>query len=121
MWDHYINNNHILSDYPLVGDTKLHHAVSYDLTLRNLDLYGKVNDEGVYHNFLTGNNMSTLCCYQVCKKCEARNDHKLKAVYFWSKRLYNPFTQKLGLEGQFESSDDKSDTKYDGTTNTNTK
>ena len=35
--------------------------------------------------------------------------------------LYNPFTQKLGLEAQFESSDDESDAKDDRTTNTNIK
>ena len=65
--------------------------------------------------------MSTLHCYQVRRKGEAMNDHKLKAGWFWSKRLYNPFAHNLGLEAQFECSDDKSDTKYDSTTNTNIK
>ena len=45
----------------------------------------------------------------------------MKTCCFWYKRLYNPFTQKLGLEAQFESSYDKIDTKYDRTTNTNIK
>ena len=40
---------------------------------------------------------------------------------FWSKRLYNPFTKNIGLEVQFESRDDGSDTKDDRTTNTNIK
>ena len=38
---------------------------------------------------------------------------------FWSKRLYNPFTQNLGLEMKFESNDEEIDTKDDRTTNTN--
>ena len=59
--------------------------------------------------------MSTLNCYQVLKKGEARNKRKANIGYFWSKRLYNPFTQKLVLEAQFGSSDDESDTKYDRT------
>ena len=49
------------------------------------------------------------------------NDHKVKAGKFLSKRLYNPFTQELGLEMIFESSDDESDTKDDKTTNNNIK
>ena len=40
---------------------------------------------------------------------------------FWFKCLYNTFDQKLGLEVQFESSDDGSDTKDDRTKNTNIK
>ena len=40
---------------------------------------------------------------------------------FWSRRLYNTFTQKLGLEAQFEISDDESDTKDDRTKKTNIK
>ena len=50
-----------------------------------------------------------------------RYDRKVKIGIFWSKRLYNPFNQKLGLEAQFGSSDDKSDITEDMTTNTNTK
>ena len=96
IWDRYINNNHPLSDYSLVDAVMKHHAVSYDQTLRHLDLNGKVNDEGVYNHFLTGNNMSTLHCYQVSKKGEARNDHKVNTGCFWYKRLYNPFTQGFG-------------------------
>ena len=45
----------------------------------------------------------------------------MKTGIFWSKRFYNPFTQKLGLEAQFEISDGKSDTKDDRATNTNIK
>ena len=45
--------------------------------------------------------MYTLDCYQARKKGEASNDNKVKTGCFWSKRLYNPFTQKLGLEIQF--------------------
>ena len=92
MWALYINRNHPLSDYPLVDAVMLHHAVSYDWNPQNLDLSEKVNDEGVYHHFLTGNNMSTLHFYQVCKKGGVSNDHKLKTGCFWSKRHYNPFT-----------------------------
>ena len=65
MWDHYINNNHPLSDYPLVGAVMLHHAVSYDMNLRNLYLNGKVNDKSVCHHFVIGNSISTLHYYQV--------------------------------------------------------
>ena len=36
-----------------------------------------------------------------------------------SKLLYNPFAQKLGLEAQFESSDDESDTRDYRNKNTN--
>ena len=39
----------------------------------------------------------------------------------WYKRLYNPFTHNLGLEAQFEISDDEIGTKYDRTKNTNIK
>ena len=81
--------------------------MSYDPTLRHLDINGKVNNEGVYHPFVTGKNMSTLHCYQFYKQDEASNSHKMKTGYFWSKRLYNPFTQKLGLEVHFEISDGK--------------
>ena len=70
---------------------------------------------------MTGNNTSTLHCYQIRKKGEARNDHKVKTVFFWSKQLYNPFTQNLGLEIKFESGDDESDAKYERIKNTNIK
>ena len=78
-----------------------------------------MNDRGVYHYFLTGKDMSILHCYRVYKKGEARNDHKVKTGCFWSKRLYNSFTQNIGLVMKFEVRDDESDTKYDRTTNTN--
>ena len=120
-WARYINKNHPLSDSSLVDAVMLHHAVSYDLALRHLDLNGKVNDEGVYDHYLKDNNISTLRYYQFRKKGEARNDHKVNTVCFWSKRLYNTFTQKLVLEVQFESSDGKSDAKDDSTKNTNIK
>ena len=60
MWYHYTNKNHPISDYPLVDAVMLHHAMSYDPTLRHLDLNVKVNDKGVYNHFFTGNNMSTF-------------------------------------------------------------
>ena len=60
MWDRCTNKNNPLSDSSLVDDVVLHHAVSYDLNLRHLNIYGKVNDEGVYHHFVTGNNMYIL-------------------------------------------------------------
>ena len=82
MWARYINKNHPLSDSSLFDAVMLNHAVSHDLTLRHLDLNGKVNDKGVHHHF-----MSTLHCYQVRKKGEARNDHKVNTVCVGSKRL----------------------------------
>ena len=103
MWAHYINKNHPLLDYSIIAVGMLHHAASYDLTLQHLYLRGKVNDEGVYHHFLTGNNMSTLHCYQVHKKGEARNGHRFNTGFFWSKCLYNTFTQKLGLGAHFKA------------------
>ena len=60
MWARYINKNHPLSDSPLVDDVILHYDVSYDPTLRNLDVNGKVNDEGAYNVFVTGHNIHTL-------------------------------------------------------------
>ena len=99
----------------------LHHAVSYDPTRRHLDLYGKLNDQGIYHYFLTGNNMCTLHFYQVLKTCEARHDYKVKAGWFWYKRLNTIFTQNLVLEANFESSDNESDTKDDRTISINIK
>ena len=121
MWYCYINKNHIPSDSPLVDAVMLHHTVSYDLTLRHIDIYGKVNDQGVYCHFFIRNNTSTLHCFEVWKKGEAMNYHKVDKGCLWYKRLYNPFTQKLDLEEQFESSDDKIHTKDDSTKNTNIK
>ena len=97
MWASYINKNHPLLDSPLVDVVIIHHAASYDPTLQQLYLRAKVNDEGVYHHFLTGNNMSTLHCYQVHNKGEVRNGHRFNTGCFWYKCLYNTFTQKLGL------------------------
>ena len=82
MWDRYIIKNHHISDSSLVDAIMLNHAVPYDPTLRHVDLDVKVNCEGVYHYFGTGNNTSTLHCYQVHKKGEARNDHKAKTGFF---------------------------------------
>ena len=121
MWACYINKNHPLSDSSLVDYVMLHHSMSYDTTLRNLYLNGKVNDEGVYHHFVTGNNMSTIHCYQVCQKGETWNYHKLNTVCFWYKCLYNTFTHNLRLEVQFEIIDDESYTKDDRNQNTNIK
>ena len=101
MWACYINKNRPLSYYFLVGAVMLHHDVSYDPTLRHLDLNGKVNAEGVYHHFVTVKKMSTILFHSVIKRGESINDHKVKAGCFWSKRLYNPFTEKLDLEVQF--------------------
>ena len=95
MWDHYINRNHHISDYSLVDAMMLHHDVSYDPTICHIDLYGKVNDEGVYHNFMTGKNMSTLHWYQICKKGEARNDHKLKTWFFDIRNYKIPLHRSL--------------------------
>ena len=80
-----------------------------------------MNDKGFYDHFVTGNNTSTLHCYQIHKKGKARNDHKVKTGCFWSNRLHNPFTQNLGLEAHFEISDEESDTKYYNTTKINIK
>ena len=121
IWYRYINKNHHLSDYSLIDGMMLHRAVSYDPTLWHVYLYGKVNGEGFYRHFVTINNTSTLHCYYVWKKGEAGNYHKVKTVCFYSKRLYDPFTQNLVLEAQFESSDDESYTKDDNTTNLNIK
>ena len=99
----------------------LHHSGPYDPTLRNFNINGRLNYKGVYNNFVTWNNMSDLHCYHILKKGEARNDYKSKTVCFWSKRFYKTFTQTLGLEAQFESSDDESDTKYYRTKKTNIK
>ena len=121
MWNRYINKNHPILDSSIFDAVILHHSVSFDPTLRHLDLDVKVNYEGIYHHFVIGKNISTLHCYQVRKKGEAINYHKLKTGYFWSKRLYNTFTEKLVLEAHSESSDGESDTKYDSTKNTNIK
>ena len=99
----------------------LHHAVSYDPTLRHIDLNGKVNDETVYRRYLTGNNMSTIHSYQIHKKGEERYDHKVNTDWFWYKRLYNTFNHKIDLEAQFEIGDEESDTEDARTKNTNIK
>ena len=65
--------------------------------------------------------MFTLHCYQVHQKGEVGNEHKVKTSCFWFEHLYNPFTQKIGLEVHFERSGEESDTKYDKTKNTNIK
>ena len=78
--------------------------MSYDLTPRHVDLYGRVNGKGVYCHFVTGNNTSNLHFYQFCKKGETGNYHKVNTGYFCISTS-NPFTQKLGLEAQFEISD----------------
>ena len=121
LWDRYTNKNHPILYFYLVNAMLLHHYVLYDLTLQHIDLYGNSNGKGVYHHFATGNNMSTLRCYQVCKNGETSNYHKVKTCCFWSNRLYNTFTQKPGLESQFEINDEKCDIKYDRTTKTNIK
>ena len=66
-------------------------------------------------------NISTIQLYQVCKKCEARYDHKMNIGYFLSTHFYDPFIQKLDLGAHFETIDEKSDSKDDRTTNTNLK
>ena len=99
----YISKNHPLLDSSLVDVVMLHHAVSYDPTLQHLYLRAKVNEEGFYHHFLTGNNMSTLHCYQVHKKDEVRNGHRFNTGCFWYKSLYNAFTQKLRLGAHLKS------------------
>ena len=43
----------------------------------------------------------------------------MKTGCFWFKRLFNPFTHNLGMEAQFERSEDESDIKDDKTKNTN--
>ena len=120
MLDSYINKNYPLSDSSLVDTVILHHDVSYDPNLKHIDLDGKLNDKGVYRNFVTGKNTSTLHCYQVCKKGKVIHYHKVK-TFFLYEHFYNSFTQNLGLEIKFEISDDQSDTKDDSTTNTNNK
>ena len=119
MWVRYINNNHPILDSSLVDAVMFHHATLYDPTLQHVYLDGKVNAEVVYNNFVKGNNASNLHWYQVQKKGDARNYNTVKTGCFWSKRLYNNFYQKIGLEAHFESSDDEIDTKDDRTTNTN--
>ena len=69
--------NYPLSDASLVDSTMLHHSVLYDPTLRHIDLDVKMNDEGVYHHYLTGKNAYTIHFCQVCKKGLARYDHKI--------------------------------------------
>ena len=97
MWARYINKNHPISSSSNFDSGMLHHAVSYNPTLRHLDINVKLNDKVVYCHSVTVKNKSTLHCYRVRKNGEARNDHKVKTGCFWYKRLYNPFTRKLGL------------------------
>ena len=110
MWARYINKNYHLSYSSTFDAAIFHHAVSYDPTLRNVDLDGKVNNKGVYRHFVIGNNTYPLHFFHVHKTLKTRNYHKVNIKCFWSIRLYNPFTQNIGLEVQFESSDEKSDT-----------
>ena len=95
MWSRYIKKNHIISYAYFVDATMLHNAVSYDLRLWHLDLDRKVDNQGVYHHFVTGKYMSTLHFYQVCKRGKAVHDYKLKAGCFYYKQLYNSFTQNI--------------------------
>ena len=81
-WDYYINNNHILSYSSIVESAMLHHDVSYYPTIWHLDLYGKVNGEGVYHHFVTGKNTSTAQLYHVCKKGESMYGRKVNTGCF---------------------------------------
>ena len=67
MWACYINKNHPLSDASIVDTTMEHHDVLYNPTLQHIYLNRKMNDEGVFHHYLTGENMSTIHCYQVRK------------------------------------------------------
>ena len=76
MWARYIKKNYPLSYLSVVYAVMLYHDVSYDQTLRNIYLDGKVNDEGIYYHFLTDKNTSTIHCYKVRKKGEARYDRK---------------------------------------------
>ena len=101
MWDCCINKNHPLLDSSLADFVMLHHAASYDPTLQHLYLRAKVNEEGFYHHFLTGNNMSTLHCYQVHKKGEAKNEHIFNTGCFWYKCLYNTFKGVPAQDGLF--------------------
>ena len=60
MHSHYINKNYSISEYSLIDTLMLHHYMSYYQTLQHVDFDGKVNDEVVYHNFVTDNTTSTL-------------------------------------------------------------
>ena len=60
MWDCHINKNHLLSYSSLVDAVMVHYSVSYDMTLHHIDLYGKLNDKGVYHRFMTSYKISTI-------------------------------------------------------------
>ena len=117
----YINKKHHFSESSLFDAVILHHAVSYDPTLRHVDLYGKVNGDIFYHHFVTGNNTSTLHFYQVWEKDGSINDQKVKMGYFLYKHLYNPFTHMFGLEDQFDRRYVKIYTKDYRNTNINTK
>ena len=54
MWDGYIHKNHPFSDASLVDSDMSHHDLSYDPNLRHIEIYGRVDYEGVYHHYLTG-------------------------------------------------------------------
>ena len=69
--------------------------MSYDPTLRHVELDGNVNGEGVYHHFATGDDNSTLHGYQVLKKGEARNDHKAKTICFGISASTMPLPRSL--------------------------
>ena len=82
LWDLYIKKNHPHSDSSLVYAVMFHHAVSYDPTLRHVELHGRVNGKGVYHHFMTGNNKFTLHFYQARQKGEDMNGHKFNTGFF---------------------------------------
>ena len=67
-----------LSESSLVDVAMLHPAVSYDPTPQHIYLDVRMNDEGNYHHYLISKNMSTINCYNVCKKGGARYDNKVK-------------------------------------------
>ena len=60
MWDRCINKNHPLSNSSFLDSVMFNHDVSYDPTLRHLDLNGKVNYESADHHFVTGEIFSNL-------------------------------------------------------------
>ena len=54
VWARYSNKSNTITYPSLVDAVLLHHAVLYHPNLRHLDLNGKLNGKGIYHNFLTG-------------------------------------------------------------------
>ena len=121
MWARYINNNHPFSDSSLVDAVMLHHAVSYDPTLRNLYLNGTLIDEGIYHHFLTGKNI--LLSTDIRFKQRARQGMTMK----WKHDIFGliastiPLPISLTWKSNFVSSGEKIDTKYNRTKKTNIK